>query len=322
MAAKSSEDAGSVRGQIEMLREQRARQLPRHPDQHRQGHGDARLARRADQHQGEAAGELRPRDHGALHDRRRELHRSRRVCRGAGLHRLESGAPGRGRRSRSALRVRLQRRPARHRREDIQLSDLSQRQPDDSGARGRRRHAGRPGFHRRAGRQSEYRQLSGAEAVPVLHQRVHRTAAVLRVADRVRVSVERVRDEGGRARGAAVAAILGSRRLLRALRLAGGIRRPRDEGHRLGRLHRERRADAAVQHGSGPLRAARRRGMGRRPRLVLDRRDAGADEFRVVARRESEVQSGAGGEAGVVDAGRVAVVFPRAPWRRRPSTRR
>ena len=38
------------------------------------GSRDARVARRADQHAPAAAGELRPRNHGALHHRRRELH--------------------------------------------------------------------------------------------------------------------------------------------------------------------------------------------------------------------------------------------------------
>ena len=112
-----------------------ARQLPRHPGQHREGHGDARLARRPHEHEGEAAGELRARDHGAVHDGRRALHRGRRVCRRARVHRLEPGAARRRGRRLAALRVRLQRRAARHGGEDLQLSDLRRRQQDDPGAR-------------------------------------------------------------------------------------------------------------------------------------------------------------------------------------------
>ena len=70
----------------------------------------------------------------------------------ARVHRLEPGAAGRRRRRLAALRVRLQRRPARHDGEDVQLSDLRRRQQDDSGAVGGRRHAGRHRFHQRAGR--------------------------------------------------------------------------------------------------------------------------------------------------------------------------
>ena len=46
------------------------------------------------QHQGQAAGELRPRADGAVHDRRRVLHRDRRLRGGARLHRLEPAAVG------------------------------------------------------------------------------------------------------------------------------------------------------------------------------------------------------------------------------------
>ena len=71
---------------------ERARQLPRPPRRDRQGHRDADLARRPDQRAREAAGELRPRDHGAVHDGRRPLHRGRRLRGGARVHRLEPDA--------------------------------------------------------------------------------------------------------------------------------------------------------------------------------------------------------------------------------------
>ena len=70
----------------------RARQLPRPPGAGGAGSRDAGVARRQEQHQGEAAGELRPRDHGAVHGRRRPLHRAGRLRRGACVHRLEPAA--------------------------------------------------------------------------------------------------------------------------------------------------------------------------------------------------------------------------------------
>ena len=54
-----------------------------------EGSGDAGLARRPAQHAAAAAGKLRPRDHGAVHPRRRQLHRGGRLRRGARVHRLE-----------------------------------------------------------------------------------------------------------------------------------------------------------------------------------------------------------------------------------------
>ena len=255
MAAKASEDPGQVRGQIEMLREQRARQLPRHPDQHRQGHGDARLARRPDQHEGEAAGELRPRDHGAVHDRRRQLHRGRRVRRGARLHRLEPGAARRRRRSARSTTSSSTTRPSTTRPRRRSASPIY---PDGSktipARAGGQRDAGRHRFHQRARRATRTRRAtwrrscigsSSASSARSTSTFVNRIAS--------RLPAERLRHEGGDARGAAVARVLGRQRLLRALRLAGRVRRPRAEGHRLDRLLGQRRADAAVEHGADPL---------------------------------------------------------------------
>ena len=45
-----------------------------------------------------------------------------------------------------------------------------------------------------------------------------------------------------------------------------------------------------VEHGAAAVRAAGRRRLGARAGLVLDRRDAGADELRVAARGQPEVQ--------------------------------
>ena len=90
---------------------------------------------------GAAAGKLRPRDHGAVHDRHRQLHRAGRLCGGARVHRL---GPAPGRRSRHAgnvvLRVRLQRRPARsRRRRTFTFAIYPDGRQNDSGAARRRR---------------------------------------------------------------------------------------------------------------------------------------------------------------------------------------
>ncbi len=70
----------------------RARQLPRPPAPGGAGSRDAGVARRQEQHQSKAAGELRPRGHGAVHGRRRQLHRGGRLRGGARVHRLEPAA--------------------------------------------------------------------------------------------------------------------------------------------------------------------------------------------------------------------------------------
>ena len=95
--------------------------------------------------------------------------------------------------------------------------------------------------------------------------------------------------------------------MMRRLLLVGAVPRPernyykryswpvefvvaRAQGSRLERLLGERRADAAPEHGAAALRAAGRQRLGSRPRLVLERRHAGADEFRGAAGDEPEVQ--------------------------------
>ena len=74
------------------------------------------------------------------------------------------------------------------------------------------------------------------------------------------------------------------------------------QGSRLERLLAVQCADAAPEHGAAALRAARRRRMGSRPRLVLERRHAGADEFRGAAGVEPEIQPARSRAAGGEDA--------------------
>ncbi len=70
----------------------RAGQLSRSPDRSGQGPGDAGVAGWPPEHAAAAAGELRPRDHGAVHVRHRQLHGGGRVCRGPRVHRMEPAA--------------------------------------------------------------------------------------------------------------------------------------------------------------------------------------------------------------------------------------
>ena len=161
MAAKASEDPGSVRGQIEMLRDNALGNFRDILVDDREGHGDARLARRPDEHEGEAAGELRPRDHGAVHDRRRQLHRGRRVRRRARVHRLEPAA-ARATRPTASQHYEFVYNAGQH--ETTAKTFSFPIYPDGSKtipARvGRRRHAGRHRFHQRAGRAPEHRRAT------------------------------------------------------------------------------------------------------------------------------------------------------------------
>ena len=79
------------------------------------------------------------------------------------------------------------------------------------------------------------------------------------------LSAEPLRHEGGDARGAAVAAVLGSRaRTSRAIRGRSSSSSARSRTSAGRGFSVERRADAAVEHGAEPVRPARRRRLGRR----------------------------------------------------------
>ena len=82
------------------------------------------------------------------------------------------------------------------------------------------------------------------------------------------------------------------RRLLRALLVAGRVRRPRDQGRRLDRLLGQRRADAARRTWGRCCTSRRTSPAGTLGQVVvLDRRDARAHEFRVDARRRTRSSS-------------------------------
>ena len=113
LAAKPSEDPARRRRTARAVPRARARQLPRSARRGREGSGDARLARRPHERPRPAAGELRARADGAVHDGRRHVRR-----RPTSTPARASSPAGtwRGRRNDTLLRVQLQRRPARHRR--------------------------------------------------------------------------------------------------------------------------------------------------------------------------------------------------------------
>ena len=112
---------------------------------------------------------------------------------------------------------------------------------------------------------------------------------------------------------------------VRALQLAGRIRRAGHQGNGLERPVGGRRHDAARQHGPAALRAARRERLGARARVVLDRVDALAHELRRHAHGQPALQPAAGRGAGAHLAGSAARVPPEAllaPRRSRPTRRR
>ena len=153
--------ASGVRGQIEMLRDNALGNFRDLLVAVAQDVGDARVAGWPPEHTRQAAGELRPRADGALHDGRRQLHRGGRLRGRPRLHRLEPDATASAQATESEpLPVHLQRGAARSHREDLQLRHLSGRRKNDSGPRGRRGDAGRPGPDQRAGARARSRRAT------------------------------------------------------------------------------------------------------------------------------------------------------------------
>ena len=164
---------------------------------------------------------------------------------------------------------------------------------------GRRRHAGRPRFHQRAGRQSRTpaatwrRKLYRFFVVGVRRRRRQRSWSAIAVG----LSAEPLRHEGRSMREVLLSPqFWDRRRLLRALLVAGGVRRPRDEGHRLDAASRSNDALTPLSNmGQNLYDPPDVAGWDVGPVVVLDRLDAGAHELRLDARRQSAVQSGRGG---------------------------
>ena len=234
---------------------------------------------------------------------RRPLHRRRRLRRGARLHRLEPArSPATARSAESSLlRVRLQRQPARPDGQDVHLRDLSRRRhgrfrpaPPPQGDAGRLRPdrarwraTRRP---RIAWRASSTPSSSASSTAP--DERV--------ISDlRERLHAERHQHQGGAA--AAVHVATSSCETSEFTRYAWPVEFVvrADQGNRLERALGGCGDDAAGQHGPAAVRAARRQRLGARPRVVLDRVDAVADELRRDADGEPDVQP-ADGELGAV----------------------
>ena len=280
---------------------QRARQLPRHPGQHRQGHGDAGLARRPHQHEGAAR-------------RRTSAARSwscsrwasattpsptstrRRACSPAGTWR----GPARPATARSTTSSSIY--PAQH---DTAAKTFSFPIYPDGGKTIPARAAA-------DGMQDGLDFINGAGRASRTPARYLATKLyrffVVGVGRRRRRRSSTASPPSTCRAGYDMKAVM--REVLLSPRVLGR-RAPTSRATRgrsssscasikdVGwtRLLGRRRADAAVEHGTEPLRAARRGGLGSRPVVVFDRRDAGADELRLDARRQSAVQPGDGGQA-------------------------
>ena len=195
------------------------------------------------------------------------------------------------------VQLRLQREPARDERRRRSAFRSTATAAAPFRALGVGGHAGRHRSDRRAGDASGNRAAARDEAVRLLRQR-DVDAGSSNFIDRlaVGISAERHAHQAG-------ASSVCSRRAefqapsahLLALLVAGGVRRPRDEGNGLDRLLARQHAVAADQHGAAAVRAAGRRGMGARPGdwfstgAMLD-----AHELRGHARRQPEIQPGDG----------------------------
>ena len=238
LAAKPSEDPAGVRGQLEMLRDNA---LGNFRDMLVDISKDVAmlvLAGRPHQRAPASAGELRSRDHGAVHDGRRQLHRGRRLRRGSCVHRLESRPSRVGHRRFAALRVSV---TSRRSTTSPTRRSAFRSIPDGGktirGARRGRRHAGRDsisstrwsGIRRRRATWARNCIASSSPRPATIDERWLRAAVV-------RLLPEPLRHACRHARGAALRRVLGSGVVLHALLVAGRVRRARDQGHRLARL--------------------------------------------------------------------------------------
>ena len=233
---------------------------------HREGHRDARLARRPHEHEGEAAGELRPRDHGAVHVGVGHYTEPDVYAARARVHRLEPAAaraprPTDRSTTSSSTTPTSTRRP--RRRSAFRSTPTAARPfPARAAADGMQdgidldRRARRAPEHGRATWRRSSTASSSASSATSIAAFVDRIAAVYLQSGYDMKAVMREVLLSPR--------VLGPRRVLRALLVAGGIRRPRAEGRRLDRLLGRRRADAAVEHGADAVRAAGRRRLGSR----------------------------------------------------------
>ena len=168
MAAVPAQDPNGARGQIELLRDSALGNFRQLLVDVAKDIAMLVLARRPAEHATGAAGELRPRADGAVHVRRRALHRAGRLRRGPRLHRLVRRP--RHRERIGVLELQLQRRQSRREREDVQLRHHA-RQQDDSGAAGGVGDAGRYRPDQRARDSSRDAAAARAPAVDLVRER-------------------------------------------------------------------------------------------------------------------------------------------------------
>ena len=198
--------------------------------------------------------------------------------------------------------VRLQRGPARHRRQDVLVPDLH--------------HGSRtiPARSESAGMQDGIDLITALAVHPETARRlarkfwnffiseVHAPDPAF-VTSTANVYLQNgTRDPAGRAYRPDLALVHRSRDAPRALFVAGGVRHAGHQGGRLAEPLARQGASADGQHGHAAVRAAQRRGMAARRGLVLDLDDAGAFELRGHARVQPEGVPGRGAGAGRPDA--------------------
>ena len=206
------------------------------------------------EHAAAAAGELRPRDHGAVHVRRRQLHRAGRVRRGARVHRLEPARSSAARRrSEQLLRVRLQRRTSttrrRRRSRSRSTANGSSTIPARAAADGMQdgidfiTALARASARRRGGWRASCGTSSSARSMPpdpafvdgASRASTCRTTPSMKPVVRYMLRSRWFHEPG---------------QLVRALLVAGRVRRPRDQGGRLdGLLGRHARATPLTNMG-------------------------------------------------------------------------
>ena len=217
------------------------------------------------------------------------LRRNRRLRGRAGLHRLESVQAGQRRRAAlhaSTTTPRSTRRPRRSSR-SRSIADGGRIDPEPLG---RGRDAGRPRSDHRGRPASRDRTAAGAQAVQLFRQRGRPARYRAHQPDVAALYYDS---------GSEISAVM------RVLLLSPQFRDPANyykryswpvefvgavaQGSRLVRLFGQRRAQPAHQHGPAVVRAARRRRLGSRSRVVLERRYARANELRRAAGDQPEV---------------------------------
>ena len=214
------------------------------------------------------------------------LHRAGRLRRRARVHRLEPagvrGIPqGRLRGHQRLSGVRVQTRAARNQRQDVLVPRHQRRQPNDSGAQRVRRHAGRDRPDQCPGNAPGNRAPAGAQVLGLFHQR-DRIRRIRPSSRRRPTSTCRTAPRSDRSFATSSARRGSPIQSMRHARFAWPVefvtRAIKEVGWQ--NLSLDKVRSPMASHGPAAVRAAQCRRMAPRRRLVLDRDDAGANEFR------------------------------------------